>query len=244
MEYFFQLGEVQSVALLIELNKSCIDDEGVLSFANAISGLDVMKLRLDGNKSVTKPGWKAVSKILLQNKSLEELYLMENNIDDEVVGAFASALCGGSLNTLWFGTKHEVTVAGWTSLSNRLLNKSSKLAAQSSNHVLTGVCYAGRPLEEVTGLRYRKGCGPVPHNLPDDLLLLLELNKNEDKDEVAQQKVLLYHLWKLCDVETDIGLNLLPFIAELIGKRFSDENMSQWITYRFLRSTPTLFGTA
>ena len=155
-----------------------IDDEVVNTMVDAIANMrSLKKLYLSSNQLITPSGWGAISDLLNRpNSRLHTLYLQnnENSINDDVVTSFANSLVSNtSLKELHFSRNDAVTARGWAALSNVLCNKASLGSIYNSNHTLGMVMWKD--------------------NLPSDLVSCLRLNRNNDKAEVARQKILRYH---------------------------------------------------
>jgi len=104
------------------------------------------------------------------------------------------------------------------------------------------------------------GCDPSYSSLdedltlPDDLILYLELNRNEDKVEVARQKILQTQ-FSDNDTDTsnmqyllDMELEVLPAAIEWIGRPTPDwkgTNVSGLtLMYNLMRRVPDLFDSS
>jgi len=78
----------------LHLSGNTIDDEGIQLLIPLLSNMISLKeLKLSSNKRVTPTGWQALSDFLRSpNFVLERLFLDNNNIDDDTLITFASAL--------------------------------------------------------------------------------------------------------------------------------------------------------
>jgi len=178
------------------LDSNRIDNEGMQLLVGILSGMSSLKcLELGYNRQVTPTGWQALTVYLQSpNFALEQLGLHQNNINDDIVIAFASVLAQN--NTLerlalhdCFGedNNESITERGWGAVSTLLCNKTSIMDTYNSNHTL-----------------YR-----LSEYLPHDLESYLELNKNKDKKEVArrrfynltsQLKMVIHQRFKSCSI--------------------------------------------
>ena len=133
------------------------------------------------------------------------------------------------------------TERGWHAVSSLLCNKTSIMDTYNSNHTLQDL-----------------GCDPSYSSLdeglelPDDLILYLELNRNEDKVEVARQKILQT---QFSDNDTsnmqyllDMELEVLPAAIEWIRRPTPDwkgTNVSGLtLMYNLMRRVPDLFDSS
>ena len=158
------------------LSRNDIGDEGIEALVPALTNCNHLKeLYLIGNPSITTKGWQSLATMLeAPNSNLQELYISQNNIDDEAAATFANALANNqTLHTLHLDHNPSITAVGWQALSKILCNTSSVNATFLSNHTLQ---YVSVDASE-NGM-----IGP-----------LLELNERNDKKEVAMIKILQCH---------------------------------------------------
>jgi len=185
------------------LRSNQIDDEGMQLLVSLISDMSSLThLGLGSNYLVTSAGWQSLANHLQSpNCALEELEL-ENNLDDETLVAFARILVHDkTLKRLIICQDDDlITERGWQAVSNLICNKESVMDTYSSNHTLHDIPYM---------------------NVPDNLVSSLTLNKNEDKLEVARQKILQAHfsddspnMQELLHME----LEMMPTVIAWIGK--------------------------
>ena len=165
----------------LSLNNNNIDDEGVEHLVNVLSnGNKLEVLDLSRNAAITIKGWKKVSILLERPRcALKRLYTWNNNIGNEGALVFAEALINNStLET--FIMDRGFTVSDWEPFSKLLCDTSSPNSTYLSNHTLQDV---GQVYSMPT---YQPG-------LPNDVQSYLELNKSEDKGQVAMKKILKHH---------------------------------------------------
>ena len=126
-------------------------------------------MRLSRNELITNTGWKHLASILEPPDSNLTI-LRLNNLDDETITAFIRLLVNNRRSThLYIGdTSNNVKVA----FSKLLCDTSSVNATYLSNHTIT---YLGVPANQ------------------NQLKPLLDINKWEDKKEVAMFKILQTH---------------------------------------------------
>ena len=193
---------------------------GALANNKSVKGLDFCD-----DLSVTSVGWQGFSTCLRNpNSSLEVISIGGGDIghiDDEGANAIISALTNNTtlkkLDLLPYGC-----IDRWfMSFFSRLVwDKSSIDNTYSSNHTL-----------------YKIDLWPRPKGIRQ----LANMNRNENKVEVARQKILQYHF---ADGDANIHVFAstpepsLPFAIEWIGRN-SD---GRTLMYHFVRAIPTLFG--
>ena len=89
-------------------------------------------------------------------------------------------------------------------------------------------------------------------NFPDDLVLLLELNENKDKTEVARQKILQTHfstedndtsnIQELLDMELEVIPTAIAWIGRSSHNGWRGMNVSGLsLLYNLIRRVPDLF---
>jgi len=243
-------GSNLDLAKLILCSNS-IDDEGIQHLVHLVSNMSSLKeLRLDNNYSVTTIGWQALTSYFRSpHFALEDLDLDENNINDDTLIAFTSALAQNkTLKSLYlYHSGHEdsedndlITERGWEAVSNLLCNKTSILETYNSNHTLQDLGYRHDEM-----------------NLPSDLSLHLDLNRNEDKVEVARQKILQTHFSTNEDDDSSnmqellgMELEMMPAAISWIGRplptigwiRKKVSGLS--LLYNLMRRMPDLFDSS
>ena len=115
----------------------------------------------------------------------------------------------------------EITTRGWTALSHVLCDKSSIDVTYSSNHTL-------QKLDD--------GLGGIDH-LPNDLVSLLDMNRNNTKAETARQKILEYHLLRdgvNVEAFVDMDVKVLPLAMAWIGR----DRTGFQVLFRLLQNAP------
>jgi len=165
------------------LDGSGIDDEDLDLLTRALlNNSKLSTLSLDEVQFVSSRGWKILSTLLgSPNTRLETLSIKDNRLDDEVAVTFASALVNNcTLKELHLGYNYNtITSEGWMAFEKLLCDTSSVNKTFLSNHTLQEV-YARPPM--------------IVHNS-------LLSNTNDDKKQVAINKILEYHP----------DINMLPF---------------------------------
>ena len=250
----------------LDFGSSNIDNEGLQLLIPLVSRMSSLKfLGLGSTSKVTLNGWQALTGYLQSPTALEELYLHENHVNNDTVIAFASALAHNKTLKLislddpcdprparyvFLGDDDDnnddseednvdeddepITERGWTAVSNILCNKTSIMDTYNSNHTLHDVSHDSQ---------YR-------HNdLPDDLVSYLVINENQNKTEVARQKILQTHF---SDIDTsnqefiDMELEVMPTVIEWIGRPtpigWRGKSVSGLsLLYKIMRKLPDLF---
>ena len=204
-----------------DLSNNNIDDNAVVSLVRAYPRLCSMKyLSLWSNDSITPVAMRGLSNLLRNPTCLEELrlgdYTNTNGVNiDEVVVAFANELVNNtSLKYLYLGYSYVVTSRGRVALSTLLCNKVDIDSIFTSNHTLQRV---------------------HPYRSPN-----LDLNKNENKFEVARQKIIRYHFLNGEDnIEDllDIELGVLPHAMSWVNR----DDTGHSLLYQLVRCLPSLF---
>jgi len=251
----FNLSQSSSMKLVkLHLDSNEIGYEGFQSLIRMVSNMSSLKcLSLGGNSSMTPRSWQAITGYLRRpNFALEELRLNDNRLNDDTLIAFTSALRhnktlrrldleGCTLDEDDDSDDEEdvnelITERGWEAMSTLLCSKTSIMDTYNSNHTLCSVTHY-----DVDDM-----------NLPDDLLLYLELNKNKDKVEVARQKILQTHFLSEYDTASniqeflDMDLEMMPSAIAWIGR----PNRADWsgthvsglsLMYNLSRKLPDLF---
>jgi hypothetical protein len=168
---------------LEELIMSCPSefyDEDITCLGNALAVNKTLKhLQLCGNYEITPIGWGAFSNCLRSSNSpLEFLNLRSCSIDDESASIIFSALTSNSaLKILHMRCDHRYTTARvWGVLSRTICDTPSiDSIAFSSNHTIHTIDICSE--EE---------------GVPEDLISLLEMNKNDTNAGSARLKILKY----------------------------------------------------
>jgi len=228
----------------LTLQNNNISDEGLQQLVRLASSMTSLKeLNLGLNFTVNPIGWQALTGYLQSPScALEDLHIDNNDVNDDTVVAFASALAQNK-TLKWLGL-HEccsfsneegndsITERGWSAVSTLVCNKSSIMDTYNSNHKLF-VDYSDD--NEL---------------LPDDLSSLLDLNGNKDKAEVARQKIFQTHFSDTSNIQEllDMELEVLPTAIAWIGRPkhigWEGKNVSGLSTmFNLVRRLPDLFDS-
>ena len=232
----------------LDLSGNTIDDEGLQLLVQLVSNMSSLKdLRLSYNYSVTPTGWLALSDYLQSpNFELRELDLNCNNLNDDTVIAFTSALSHNKiLERLYIYDEAEsLTERGWKAVSSLLSNNSSIMNTYNSNHTLHKLIEDD--VDEYLNLK-------LTYDLSQGIKSLLKLNKNKDKVEVARQKILQTHFSTEDDTSKleellDMELEVVPTAVEWIGRPTNDDWIGKSMSglsfmFNLMRSLPDLFDS-
>ena len=210
-----------SVLEELDLSYNTIDDDGIPPLVFALARVSSLScLHIDNNRLITSVGLMALSTLL---QGLEKLRLESVNMNDVTVIGFANALVNNTeTKTLQLGyTGSRVTLRGWKALASVLCNKSSIDSIYRSNHTLQDVGWI--------------------NNRPDDLVSYLELNKNDNKFEVARQKIIQQHFLRGDNINIDefldMDVEVLPRAIAWIGR----DATGQSLLFKLVQSMPTCF---
>jgi len=244
--FFTTLQDSNLNLVKLNLGSNTIDDEGIRVLIRLVSSMTSLKyLNLGSNIRVTPTGWQALSGFFQSpNFALETLGLSDNNIDDDTLIGFTNALTQNTTLKMLnlykesFSDSEDdtddgifITGRGWAAIKTLLCNKSSIMDTYNSNHML---------------------CNVQAEVRPDDLLSYLELNKNEDKTEVARQKILQTHFSDdtTSNIQDLLGMDLeaMPIVMAYAGRPpvgWSGMNVSGLsLMYSLLRRVPDLFDSS
>eukprot|EP00571_Detonula_confervacea_P009881 CAMPEP_0172301870 /NCGR_PEP_ID=MMETSP1058-20130122/3683_1 /TAXON_ID=83371 /ORGANISM="Detonula confervacea, Strain CCMP 353" /LENGTH=659 /DNA_ID=CAMNT_0013012163 /DNA_START=117 /DNA_END=2096 /DNA_ORIENTATION=+ len=235
--FFNLLRNPNSALENLHLSANNIIDGSVALVVDALGSISSLKyLDLRSNHSIIASGWMTLSNLLRHpNCILEELHLEDNDdsINDEVVIAFANslannislkALCLGDYSGI-IGDNTNITPRGWSALANTLCNKSSIDSIYASNHTLQTGSFSESDLLI---------------DLPSDFVSSLQLNQNNNKFEVAREKILQHHfcngdinIQELLEIELQVMCHAIAWIGR-DGTGFP-------LLYHLVRSMPALF---
>ncbi|KAL3761205.1 hypothetical protein ACHAWU_000300 [Discostella pseudostelligera] len=212
----------------IDLSNSTIDDDGATLLVELVANhmTSLRTLIVLENPEITADGWRLFTDVLrpTATSKLKELRIgsgltTETNVDDAFIIGFAHVLTTNTcLEKLEFD--QVVSERGWNALTNAACDKSSiENIRCNSNHTLYEItCANGRP---------------------NDACYLFRMNFNENKSEVARQKILLHHfsdIDNLVQVFGPMAEAILPSAIAWIGRdRFGFSAL-----YNLLRHKPSL----
>jgi len=230
---------------LEKLSISCcnIGDAVLDEVVNGLTDNSTLRLLDMGhNSSISASGLQRLSTCLLNPRSvLEKLDLMVNvdsNVDSETVVAFSNALINNTkLHSLLFisgwdseddmqSVEHTIDERSLQILSNLLCNEADIESIYTSNHTLHTIT----------------DCGFAESDTPEDIASYLKLNENDDKAEVARQKLLQYHFVNgTTNMEefVDMEWGELPQAISWIGRNDTGRSL----LFKMCQSMPSLFDT-
>ena len=159
------------------LTNNEINDEGIDALVPVLKNCSHLQtLVLSNNLAVSLRGWQQLATILEAPNSinLTELTIMSNNIDDQTKAKFVSALVNNDTFKCLYGIGRPITSVSKAGkvLLRLLCDTSSINSTYLSNHTL-------------------RHFGCIPNE--DPIKALLELNKRQNKKEVAIIKILQHH---------------------------------------------------
>ena len=233
----------------LEICEAQLDDERMICLGNALAVNKTVKyldIDMEEENTLTSEGWRGLSQCLRNpDSALETLKFRDNCYDDEEVvaeglAAILRALEGNStLKELDIGYDSDdaLFIDNWVwELFDRVLcDKTSIVNTYTSNHTLCEFMIYGY----FRDFRDEGGYSEVQEHV-DNLLLL---NGNDNKGEVARQKILEHHF---ADESADninafgsMPESVLVHAIEWIGR---DEH-GRSLMYEFVRTFLNLFGT-
>jgi len=227
----------------LNLGSNSIDDEGIQLLVPLVSRMNSLKrLGLNCNERATPTGWRALSAFLQSpNFALQELHLFECKLNDDAIIRFAELLANNkTLKSLSIdGCIDEddiplITERGWEALSNLVCDETSIMNTYNSNHILHDV-YDDFP-DELTG----------------NLESCLNLNRNEDKTEVARQKILQTHfsdntpnMQEFLGMELEMMPSAMAWIGRPTHANWKGTHVSGLsLMFNLMRRLPDLFDSS
>ena len=220
----------------LSLQRINIDDEGVEDLVNALSnGHKLEWLELSWNESITIKGWKKVSTLLeIPGCKLEKIYVDGNNIGDEGVLVFASALVHNSTLKVLLLSGNSITNEGWAPFLRLLCDTSSVNNTYHSNHTL----------ETIHGM-------PIGHDSVEILRSELELNSSSiTKYQAAIRKIIRNHPHLNMEPFFEWEFKVLPIMISwfanagiycLASDRNKVNRMKLSALYDFIKEFPMLY---
>ena len=227
------LQSPNSAIEVLRLGGNSFNDHTLASYVDAlVDNSKLREFRLNGNRNVTAAGWDSFSAVL-RNPTLvlEELYMGNNILNDQVIVSLADALThNNKLRVLDLSNVAGLTELGWNALNNLLFNQSSIDGAYNSNHTL----------EELWAWPHRQ------EFLPQHIVILQKINRDNSVSQTELIKIRLYtgfnHIHgNNIDIQlvTGMHLSLLPYAMAWMGK--DGPTVGTNLLFRLVRSVPTLF---
>ncbi len=229
--------------------------EGGLFLAEAVSNnsasmlkeLNIIRALHSGNIFLSREGWDLFFD-LLSNSSLQKLELGGNNITDDAIPSMVACLNSmTSLTTvdLWYCS--DVTDYGWTIFFRLLKNNTSLRKCKIDKNECRGwgVIEAMRStlcdrtsVDSIFSSNHTL-CVIEPSYAYSANKLLLKMNENSDKVEVARQKIIKYYFLEDNNLH-ELGrmdMRLLPRVLEHV------DNYEPARLYEIVRFIPSLVHT-
>jgi hypothetical protein len=223
------LQSPNSTLTRLSIDNCNLDDEKMTVIATALVNNSMINdLELNKNRSIGVRGWQSLSACLRSPVSaLKQLGMYGCSLTDEVVIDFAEALAHNSvLCSMSMWDNSAITKRSWDALHRTICNTSSIEATLESNHAL----------------HYVSGGSLSDHNI----ISSLRLNENQDKKEVARQKIIHNHFLKDDGVDVTkfvtMEMNVLPRAMAWIGRGRADDD-GHTLMFALLQSMPCLFDT-
>eukprot|EP00984_Skeletonema_dohrnii_P003725 scaffold1290_cov112-Skeletonema_dohrnii-CCMP3373.AAC.3 len=210
---------------------------GGLCLAEAISNnsaLALKKLNLAGavhcaQFAPSPEGW-AIFFGFLSNSQLQDLRLGDNNISDDVIPFMVECLNSmTSLTELCLWECSDVTPSGWSDFfrllkNNRSLRKCNMRANSIFNmsvvEDMSSTLCDGTSIESIFNSNHTLSMIEPLFPMDPGIKLLLKMNENDDKVEVARQKIIKYYFLQQNNLH-ELGrmdLGLLPRVLGYVDK--------------------------
>ena len=219
----------------LDLSTNYFTDENIAALANAlVNNRSLREINLSLINGESEAGWSAFSPVLRNPESaLEIIDLSKNSINDELVYSFSNALASNTkLKEFNVRGTFSITSNGFAAFTHLLCNSSSILTTYQSNHTLEELWKKNDDLD------YDDDDGEdnqLKITLPEDLINLLQLNKENSPNEAARFKIINSHFsGHEINMQPfmDMTLSVRPYAIAWMGR---DDNL-----YRFLRAMPSL----
>jgi Ran GTPase-activating protein (RanGAP) involved in mRNA processing and transport len=222
VEFFNRM--LDSTCSLEELHLEGIDDQGAAGLVNLLASMSTLQLlKLNRCYPFTTNVWCAFARVLQNNSTVKTLDLEENNLNEDVVIGFATALARNSSLSKLRICDREITDRIWGAF-DYIIDDSCVESTYFSNHTLH--------ILEIEKL----GGGIIP----EELSRVLQMNSNEDKVAVARRKIIAYHFsGDFVDIQAFVAMAVpkLPHAIEWIGRDSVDLSLMYLVT----RGIPELF---
>ena len=225
--------ENNSTVQHLNLSKCTVTDQDIIALGNALMRNSTLQtLDIAWGSSITSAGWQALSVYLRNhNSTLKKIIVHDTDMNDESLMVLLNALVNNTtLKALVAHPNDSIRDIGWQALADFLCDETSLSSIYTSNHTLQQF-YAGF---------YYDDDGPKDH-----LVSLLKLNENDNKQEVARQKLIRYYFSNddggIVKVEefVDVELEVLPQAIAWVGK----DDIGHSLLYKLFQTMPTLFDT-
>eukprot|EP00984_Skeletonema_dohrnii_P005804 scaffold2052_cov93-Skeletonema_dohrnii-CCMP3373.AAC.2 len=229
---------------------------GGLSLAEAISNNSVLALKKliltcavrSAQFAPSPEGW-AIFFDYLSNSPLQDLQLGGNNISDDVIPSMVECLNSmTSLTDLCLWECSNVTTSGWSDFFRLLKNNTSIRKCEMYGNPISNVSVVaamssalcdGTSVESIFSSNHTLSRIESLFSFSTDpgIKLLLKMNENDDKVEVARQKIIKYYFLEENNLH-ELGrmdLGLLPRVLGYVDK-YEPARL-----YELVRAIPLLF---
>ncbi|KAL9183265.1 hypothetical protein ACHAXT_005052 [Thalassiosira profunda] len=219
---------------VLNLRESKIGDEALVSLGNVLATLPRLRyLELDylgldhedeeNSILISSQSWRDFFAAIESScEGLEEIHLVANTIDDSVVHSLVNGLANKNrlrrMNLMHMG---HLTAWGWSEIASLVCNKASAESILDSNHTIVAISN---------------------ERVFEKLEALLRMNVNENKVEVARQKILRYHFSdgeRNMDELLGMDTSVLPLAMAWMGR----DHHGMTVLFQFAKAMPTLLAT-
>jgi len=212
----------------LDLSANYFADDIIAALANAlVNNRSLREISLSLINGVSEAGWSAFSAVLRNPESaLEIIDLSKNSINDEVMHSFSNALASNTkLKKFNIQGTFSITSNGFAAFTHLLCNSSSILTTYQSNHIIEELWKKNDDDDDDDD----REDDQLKITLPEDLMNLLQLNKENSPNEAARLKIIMTHF---SGHEINMQPSVRPYAIAWMGR---DDNL-----YRFLRAMPSL----
>lgn len=239
-----------------------ISDDGVACLGDCLADNGELKyLSIGEVEAITSAGWRRFF-TWTRTSFLKEMELYNCNIDDDGAHVIASALTENtSVKRIHLGNNPSITSAGWIAFFTVLLNGNHSIeevdidleSASNKQGIWNALSLA---LCDKSSIGRIHSSNHRLHKLrlyssrgQSDVKLLLKMNENHDKAEVARQKILKYHFSggnTNMNEFSRLPESLMPHALAWIGRRvyswIGSKTHGYSVMYNVIQSSPTLVG--
>ncbi len=231
----YQMLESLSCSLeILHLNHNGFNYDMIQSLVNALANNGRLReLNLGNNWQITNVGWETFAAVFRNpNSSLEKLDLTPNEISDQAIMSFAGSLTNNiTLKDLILdhnSDERHIKPVGCAAFIRMLYGDSSILSTYQSNHTLERLCYAHQE-----------------DSLPEDLLSLLQINRDNNLSQAARIKILMLSDKNLAPFFLCMKINALLYAIAWMARDDNSEIYDQSLNgmslmFLLFRTMPTL----
>jgi hypothetical protein len=222
--FFNRLGDSACSLVRLHLRGNDIDDEGAAALVNMLAGMIPLKCLTLSSSLITTDGWSVIARIPESSSNVVSLRLHGNNINDNAVNLFATALATNNYLRDLYLSGGEITDRIWDAFTDVLCDFSSIQSTYHSNHTLQTI----RIYSYISQAR-------LDIQVPFNIARVLALNAtHEDKVVVARQKIIANH-FSACKINTQafavMPVQVLPQAIHWIGR----DSLGFSLMYQVLR---------